>query len=48
MPRNDTEEEKQYKEQAKLEIVTMDQLINFKLDQVLENQTEIILKLTKE
>ena len=47
MPRDDTKEEKEYKDQSKVELVTMDQLLNFKLDQVLENQAEI-LKLAKE
>ena len=47
MPRNDAKEEKEYTDQSKVEIVTMDQLLNFKLDQILENQAEI-LKLAKE
>lgn len=36
MARNDTEEEKGYKENAELQIVTSEQLINFKLDKILE------------
>ena len=36
MARDDTEEEKKYSEDPEVQIVTSDQLINFKLDKILE------------
>lgn len=55
MPRNDTQEEKDYnKKDTAVEIVTQDQLTNYKLDVIIENQKlllknqALILKLAKE
>jgi len=52
MPRKDLEEEKEYeannKKEVNVQIVTENELLNLKLDRILESQLEIISLLSSE
>jgi len=52
MPRKDLEEEKEYeannKKEVNVQIITENELLNLKLDRILESQLEIISLLSSE